>query len=97
MGITKKPRIQTEQASATDVTTFLFLLIQILDRAKGQGIPAKDLALRVGISPETLSRMKRRGSGDVNLLDAMARVVGLKLALVPDDSRLEAIRTGSFF
>lgn len=73
------------------------LLEQILAAAKGQGILAKELAVRAGITPETLSRMKRRGSGDAAVLDALARVVGLRLALLPDDERLEAIRSGDFF
>ncbi len=73
------------------------LLEQILAAAKGQGILAKELAVRAGITPETLSRMKRRGSGDAAVLDGLARVVGLRLALLPDDERLEAIRSGDFF
>lgn len=73
------------------------LLEQILAAAKEQGIPARELAVRAGIAPETLSRMKGRGSGDAAVLDALARVVGLRLALVPDDERIEAIRSGDFF
>jgi hypothetical protein len=49
--------------------------------------------LRAGIRPETLSRLKRKGRGDLDTLDRMARVVGRRLALVADDdltSRIEA-------
>lgn len=73
------------------------LLEQILVHAKEQGISGKDLALRAGIAPETLSRMKTRGTGDAAVLLALAHVVGLKVILVPDDERLEAIRSGAFF
>ena len=73
------------------------LLEQIISTAKAQGIPGKDVAVRAGITPETLSRMKGRGTGDAAVVAALARVVGLKLVLVPDDERLEAIRSGSFF
>ncbi|MFA7594522.1 MAG: helix-turn-helix transcriptional regulator [Thiohalobacteraceae bacterium] len=81
----------------TDNSQVQALLKQILAVAKTQGIPGKELAVRAGIAPETLSRMKGRGSGDAAVLDALARVVGLRLALVPDDERLEAIRSGDFF
>ncbi len=80
-----------------DKQIFQDLLDQILAAAKTQGIPGKELAVRAGITPETLSRMKGRGSGDALVLSALARVVGLRLTLVPDDARLEAIRSGSFF
>jgi transcriptional regulator with XRE-family HTH domain len=73
------------------------LLEQILVHAKEQGISGKDLAVRAGIAPETLSRMKTRGTGDAAVLLALAHVVGLKVILVPDDERLEAIRGGAFF
>ncbi len=73
------------------------LLEQILAHAKAQGIVGKDLAVRAGIAPETLSRMKSRGTGDASVLLALAQVVGLKVVLVPDDERLEAIRSGVFF
>lgn len=73
------------------------LLEEILARAKVQGIHGKDLAVRAGIAPETLSRMKARGSGDAAVIAALAHVVGLKLILAPDDDRLEAIRDGAFF
>lgn len=81
----------------TDNNQVQALLKQILAVAKTQGIPGKELAVRAGIAPETLSRMKGRGSADAAVLDALARVVGLRLALVPDDERLEAIRSGDFF
>lgn len=73
------------------------LLNQILERARSQGIDHQDLATRSGISAETLSRMKKRGSADFGILDRMARVVGLRLTLAPDHDTLEKIRTGDFF
>lgn len=60
-------------------------------------ITAKQLATRAGISPETLSRMKNRGSGDFSVIDAMARIVGLRLSLEPNDDTQAAIRRGEFF
>jgi hypothetical protein len=41
--------------------------------------------------------MKSRGTADFTLIDRLARVVGLKLAVVPDDDQLERIQQGRFF
>lgn len=76
---------------------FSLLISQIFQTAKQQGIPQKELAVRAGITPETLSRMKRRGSGDFIVLNKMAHIVGLKLSLVPDNETLNAIREGNLF
>lgn len=76
---------------------FPAILAQILELAKSRGIEQRILAERAGITAETLSRMKKRQSGDFAILDRLARVLGLRLALVPDDATLQAIREGSFF
>lgn len=76
---------------------FSDLLKQIFLAAKSQHITQKELATRAGISPETLSRMKTRGSGDFSVLNEMAIIVGLRLALVPDNETLNAIREGHLF
>jgi hypothetical protein len=41
--------------------------------------------------------MKSRGTADFTLIDRLARAVGLKLAVVPDDNQLERIQQGRFF
>lgn len=69
----------------------------ILTAAAAKKLKEKELAQRAGIRPETLSRMKRRGTGDFALLDRLAHAVGLKLAAVPDDDQLERIQQGRFF
>ncbi len=76
---------------------FAGLLERILVRAREQGLEQRRLAARAGLAPETLSRLKKRGSGDFATLDRLARVVGLRLDLVPDDDTLAAIRDGRFF
>lgn len=76
---------------------FLKILSEILDKSKEKGITARELAIRVGIAPETLSRMKSKGRGDFGVLNKMATIVGLRLGLVPDDETLESIRKGDFF
>lgn len=76
---------------------FAQVLNQILEHAQVRGFDQRALAARAGIAPETLSRMKKRQSADFSTIDRLARVVGLKLSLVPDDETLQSIREGSFF
>jgi hypothetical protein len=75
------------------------LIVAILQTAKAMQPPisAADIARRVQLSPVSLSRMKKDGRGDIAVIAEMARVVGLKLALVPDDSTLDKLQSGSFF
>jgi len=76
---------------------FEHLLAEVLVRGAEQGMDAKTMARRLPISPETLSRMKARQNADFATLDALGRLVGLRLAFVPDDDALETIRKGEFF
>jgi hypothetical protein len=73
------------------------LLGELIKRADELNIHEKDLALRVGITPETLSRMKSRGVGDLGVVDRMARIVGQRLTLVPNNEVLDKLRKGDFF
>lgn len=80
-------------------TAFLGLLSQVLTLGKRKHLyrKEKELANRAGISQETLSRIKARGNADFATLDRMARMVGLRLALVPNDDTIDTIRQGEFF
>lgn len=69
----------------------------ILAAAETRKLKEKELAKLAGVRPETLSRMKSRGTADFTLIDRLARAVGLKLAVVPDDDRLARIQQGRFF
>ena len=73
------------------------LLEEVLRRGQERGMDGKTMAKRLPISAETLSRMKNRKNGDFATLDALGRLVGLRLAFVPDDDALESIRKGEFF
>lgn len=83
--------------SSDQSNDFIQILEQIFQVAKQNRISQKELASRAGISPETLSRMKSRGSGDFGVLNKMAHMVGLRLILAPDDETLNAIREGKLF
>lgn len=76
---------------------FVRLLNEVIERGYEQGMDGKTMAKRLPISPETLSRMKNRKNADFATLDALGRLVGLRLAYVPDDDALETIRKGEFF
>jgi len=69
----------------------------ILAAAETKKLKEKELAQLAGIRPETLSRMKSRGTGDFAVLDRLAHAVGMKLAAVPDDDQIERIQQGRFF
>ena len=69
----------------------------ILAAAETRKLKEKELAKLAGLRPETLSRMKSRGTADFTLIDRLARAVGLKLAVVPDDDQLARIQQGRFF
>lgn len=87
----------SKTVTLNDTNTVRHILSAILGAAEGKKLREKDLAHRAGLRPETLSRMKRRGTGDFTLIDRLAHVVGLKLAAVPDDDKLERIQKGNFF
>lgn len=89
-GLYMKPKKEQQDA-------FVKLLTEVLTRGGDQGMDGKSMAKRLPISAETLSRMKRRKNGDFATLDALGRLVGLRLAYVPDDDALENIRKGEFF
>jgi len=84
--------ISTDQSQA-----FTEVLDRILEAAKTQGMRQKDLAVRAGIAPETLSRMRHRGSGEFGLINALAQVVGLRLDVVPDNETLAALLAKRLF
>jgi DNA-binding phage protein len=69
----------------------------ILEAAESRKLKEKELARLAGVRPETLSRMKSRGTANFALIDRLARAVGLKLAVVPDDDQLARIQQGRFF
>lgn len=76
-------------------TSFAGLLSAILEAARAARIGQRELALRAGIRPETLSRLKRKGRGDLDTLDRMARVVRLRITLAPDDDLTARIEQGN--
>ena len=88
--LARKPLIQS--------APLLDLLGQITSAGKKQGMTAAAIAVRAGLAPETLSRMKARKSADFGAVERMAAVVGLHITLVPQQAnRAERVSAGSFF
>lgn len=79
------------------MTDSVRLLQQILLRGRENGLTQMEIAQRAGIKPESLSRAKKSGDMRVSTLLALAHVVGLKLALVPDRPLVEKIDSGTLF
>ena len=76
------------------------LLEQLVESAKARGISQAQLAERAGISPVGLSKAKHRGDIRAATLQALAEQLDMSLALVPRQTRaqaVEAIRSGTFF
>ena len=73
------------------------LLSQIIALGRRQGLRQKDIARRARLQPESLSRAKKSGDMYVSSLEELARVVGLKLVLVPDEPVIEKIDKGTLF
>src|SRR5687768_13874922 len=57
------------------------LLSRIFDRARAQGVDQNRLAGRAGISPESLSRLKKTGTCRLTTALDLANAVGLTLDL----------------
>ena len=75
------------------------LIAEIIHYGKAKGMDQKTIASLGQISAETLSRKKRGENEDmyVSTLSNLARAVGLKLALVPDDPVIDKINRGNLF
>ncbi len=58
------------------------LVAQILESAHNRGFSQKDLAALSGIAEETISRIKKRGSGNLDLVERLALAAGTKIGLV---------------
>lgn len=72
------------------------LVRTIVNAAKRQGMVQAELARKAKLSPEQLSRlMGGAGGARVETLANMAAVVGLRLALVPDDDLAADLLSGN--
>jgi transcriptional regulator with XRE-family HTH domain len=73
------------------------LLRQIIALGRQKGLSQQDIARRARLRPESVSRAKKSGDMRVSNLEELARVVGLRLTLVPDQPLIEKISKGTLF
>jgi transcriptional regulator with XRE-family HTH domain len=73
------------------------LIVRIIGAAKARGLSQGELAERVGIRPETLSRAKKNPNISLATFEELARVAGLRIQLIPDNPVAEQVSKGTLF
>ena len=73
------------------------LISTIIEAARTQGISQGELASRVGIRQETLSRAKKNPSLSLKTFHDLASVVGLRVTLIADNPVAEQVNEGTLF
>lgn len=73
------------------------LIAQILTAAQATGLTQRELADRSGITEETLSRMKKRGSGNFSLVVKLAQAAGTPLCLANTASSAATVARAKSF
>jgi transcriptional regulator with XRE-family HTH domain len=73
------------------------LIVRIIETAKARGLSQGELAERVGIRPETLSRAKKNPNISLATFEELARVAGLRVQLIPDNPVAEQVSKGTLF
>lgn len=70
------------------------LLREILRRAVEQGLSQNELAERASLPGSSISRIKSTGRADLETIRKLAAVVGLRLALLPDQDLARKVSKG---
>ncbi len=73
------------------------LLDTVIEAAKAQGISQGELAARVGIRQETLSRAKKNPGISLRTFLDLVHAAGLQVHLIPDHPVAEQITSGTLF
>jgi DNA-binding phage protein len=71
------------------------LLADLRAEARRRGLSDAQWAARAGVRKETLSRLAHRGNCDLGTLEALGRVVNIRLALAPPG--MDGTRPGGHF
>lgn len=70
---------------------------EILAAGKKLGMSQADIAQRAGLHPVSVSRISASGNARYETIALLARTVGLKITLVPDNSVAESLIKGNLF
>ncbi len=73
------------------------LVSLVIEAARTQGLSQGELAERVGIRQETLSRAKKNPSISLKTFQALAHTAGLRVQLIPDHPVAEQVSEGTLF
>lgn len=69
----------------------------VIQAASSQGLSQGELAERVGIRQETLSRAKKNPTISLKTFQDMVRVVGLRVQLIADNPVAEQVSEATLF
>ena len=75
----------------------LELLEEIVRAGEARGLSQGEIALRAGLSPTRISKLKAAEDAYLSTLERLANAVGLKLALVPNEPALEKLLNRDLF
>ena len=73
------------------------IINEIIEMAKIQNISQGELAARAGIRQETLSRAKKNSNLSFRTVEQLAKIVGLQLKLIADNSVANKVQEGTLF
>jgi len=73
------------------------IINEIIETAKANNINQSELASRAGIRQETLSRAKKNPNLNFTTVQQLAKIAGLTLKLIPDNSIADKVQDGTLF
>lgn len=77
--------------------TLRVMMAEIRKKARQMTLSDAELARRAGITPQALSRIGKKHGARFDTIEALARVVELRIGLLPDDEHARALAEGTLF
>ena len=73
------------------------LLRLIIETGASRGLHEKDILSRAGLGKTTLSKIKKAGDTKISTLSRLAKAVGLRLTLAPNNPTLDQLLNRELF